>query len=171
MEAVIAKVEARLPLIFKDTQLGQVLTTLSSASTDVIWHHMKNIHMQATGSSSHVEETRGKYGSMAAANAAWSLHYERRVVQRCRRRSRLVGDATQGTPSEIVELFAELDNTKQHGFGATSNSVADEAGDVWYGARCYAVAYSEQARLVLDDWVANFRRLWAVAASTDSDSL
>ena len=97
MEAVMAKVEARLPLIFSDTQLGQVLTTVSPSAADVIWHHMKNSHMQATGSSSHVQETQGKYADMAAANAAWSRHYTQRMVQRCQRRSRLVKDATQGT--------------------------------------------------------------------------
>ena len=126
---------------------------------------MKNIHMQATGSSSHVGNTQAKYANMAAANAAWSQHYIKRVLRQCQKRSRLVEDATQGTTLEIIELFAELDNTRQHGFDATSSGVADEAGDVWYGARCYAVAYAEQARLVVNDWVANFRRASMMAAS------
>ena len=171
MEAVIAKVKARLPLTFRDTQLGMVLTALSSKSTDVIWCHMKNIHMQANGTSSHVGHTEGKYKNMAAANAAWSSHYARRMVQRCQRRSKLIDDATQSTASEVVELFAELDNAKQHGFAATSLGVADEAGDVWYGARCYAVAYSEQARLVIDDWIANFGQTSVVTTSSDGDSV
>ena len=135
MEAVIAKVEARLPLTFKDTQLGVVLTALSPEATNVVWHHMKNIHMQKNGTSSHVEHTRGKYEDMATANVAWSSHYARRMVKHCQRRSNLIGDATRSTASEVAELFAELDNAKQHGMAATSLGVADEAGDVWYGAR------------------------------------
>ena len=168
MEAVIAKVEMRLPLIFRDAQLGQVLTAVSPEATSVVWEHMKNIHMQATGSSSHIGETQGKYENMAVANAAWSLHYTKRVLQRCQKRSRLIEEATQGTTSEIIELFAELDNAKQHGFDATSLGVADEAGDVWYGARCYDIAYSEQTRLVFDDWVANLRHASEVAAPATS---
>ena len=171
MEAVIAKVEARLPLTFTDTQLGVVLRALSPEATNVVWHHMKNIHKQKHGTSSHVEHTQGKYEDMATANVAWSSHYARRMVQHCQRRSNLIGDAIRSTASEVVELFAELDNAKQHGMAATSLGVADEAGDVWYGARCYAVAYSEQARLAIDDWVANFKQSLAATTTSEGDSV
>ena len=60
-----------------------------------------------------------------------------------------------GTETEINELFAELDATRRYGFTNTAMAVADEAGDVWYGAQCYAVAYTEQAQRVLQGWKDN----------------
>ena len=57
-----------------------------------------------------------------------------------------------GTYAEIAELFEELDATQQQGFKDMAMAVADEAGDVWYGAQCYAVAYTEQAQRVLNGW-------------------
>ena len=120
--------------------------------------------MTSTGSSSHMDEVAGKYATMAEANAAWALHYEKRRATRCQRRNRLVQEATQATASEITELFAEFDHTRQHGFEAASLGVADEDGDVWYGARCYAVAYTEQAALAISTWRENFKRASLSAA-------
>ena len=89
---------------------------------------------------------------------------EQRRAARCQRRNRQAHDAIQATASEITELFAEFDHTRQHGFEAASLSVADEAGDVWYGARCYAVAYTEQAARAVGTWRANFKRESLAAA-------
>ena len=92
---------------------------------------------------------------MAASSAAWGVHYGKRLQSDCQRRNRLLNEAVLGTAAEITELFTELDATKQHGFKDTAMGVADEAGDVWYGAQCYAVAYTEQAQRVLHGWKAN----------------
>ena len=82
--------------------------------------------------------------SMATASTAWGVHYAQRLKHGCQRCNRLVGQTLTSTASEIDELFAELDNTPRLGFSATTARVADEAGDVWYGAQCYAAAYAEQ---------------------------
>ena len=62
-----------------------------------------------------------------------------------------------GTASEIIELFAELDGAKTEGFDTTAMAVADEAGDVWYGAKCYAIACTEQAARAMAGWKQNVR--------------
>ena len=79
-------------------------------------------------------------------------------------------DTIQSTASEITELFAELGHTRQHGFEAASLGVADEAGDVWYGARCYAVAYTEQAARAMSAWRANFKHA-LLSATVDRDGM
>jgi hypothetical protein len=66
-----------------------------------------------------------------------------------------VDDAVQGTASEMGELSAELKYTTEVGFDATAMAVADEARDVWYGAQCYAIAYTEQAGRALAGWKQN----------------
>ena len=58
----------------------------------------------------------------------------------------------QSTAMELNELYSELHNAKAVGFKLTKASVADEAGDVWYGVRCYATAYREQVQRVLTEW-------------------
>ena len=126
--------------------------------------------MASTGSSSHISETNGKYASIAEANAAWVSHYEQRRAARCQRRNRRAQDAIQATASEVTELFAEFDHTRQHGFEAASLSVADEAGDVWYGARCYAVAYTERAAQAVSTWRANFKHA-SLSAAVGHDGL
>ena len=158
MAAVISKCEERLPLTFGSptmVALGKVVTVMSAGATEAIWRHMKQQQVLATGSSSCISDVTGKYDSMAAASAAWGVHYGKRLQNDCQRRNRLMEDAVLGTAAEITELFAELDITKQHGFEYAAMGVADEAGDVWYGARCYAVAYTEQAQRVLYGWKAN----------------
>ena len=168
MEAVMAKCEERLPLTFGNARpgLGVVLAVVAPDATDIIWKLMKKLRVASTGSSSHIDEVTGKYANMAEANAAWSMHYEQRRVTQCQRRNRQVQDATNTTASEITELFAEFDHTKQHGFEAASLGVADEAGDVWYGARCYAIAYTEQTALAVHTWRKNFKH--AVSSATGS---
>ena len=41
------------------------------------------------------------------------------------------------------------------GSSGISARIADEAGDTWYGAQCYAVAYKEQVQRVLREWSSN----------------
>ena len=101
--------------------------------------------------------------SMATASAAWCVYYEQRLKQGCKRRNRLIEQALSSTASEIDELFAELDDTPRMGFSATAARVADEAGDVWYGAQCYAAAYAEKVQRVLTGWTYNMR-------ATDGDA-
>ena len=158
MEAVIRKCEERLPLTFGSPSmvaLGKVITVLSAEATDDMWRYMKQLRVQDTGSSSCILDVTGKYDSMAAASAAWGVHYGRRLQGDCQRRNRLLSEAVLGTSAEITELFEELDATQQRGFESTAMAVADEAGDVWYGAQCYAVAYTEQAQRVLRGWRGN----------------
>ena len=99
----------------------------------------------------------GKFGSMEQATKAWQEHYAQRLARGCQRRNRLIEDAMQSTASEMSELFAELAYTTKVGFNATAMAVADEAGDVWYGAQCYAIAYTEQAERALAGWQQNLR--------------
>ena len=158
MEAVLLKCEERLPLTFGGTAMvaqGRILTALSAGATDEIWRHMKQQRVLATGSSSCITDVTGRYDSMAAASAAWGVHYSQRLKANCQRRNRLLSEAVLGTEREISELFAELDAARQYGFTNTAMAVADEAGDVWYGAQCYAVAYTEQAQRVLQGWKSN----------------
>ena len=66
------------------------------------------------------------------------------------------------------ELFTELYNASRLciennetrnlaflGSSGISARIADEAGDTWYGAQCYAVAYKEQVQRVLREWSSN----------------
>ena len=132
-----------------------MITALSAGATDAIWRHVKQRRVLTTGSSSCITDVTGKYDSMATASAAWGVHYGKRLQSDCQRRTRLLNEAVLGTEAEINELFAELDATRRYGFENTAMSVADEAGDVWYGAQCYAVAYTEQAQRVLQGWKAD----------------
>ena len=61
----------------------------------------------------------------------------------------------QSTAMELNELYDELNNAKLVGFKISKAAVADEAGDVWYGVRCYATAYREQVQRVLAVWKHN----------------
>ena len=94
---------------------------------------------------------------MDTASAAWSTHYMQRLQQDCQRRNGLIEQALSSTASEIDELLVELDDTPLVGFSATAARVAGEAGDVWYGAQCYAAAYAEQVQRVLTGWAYNMR--------------
>ena len=95
--------------------------------------------------------------SMATASSAWGVHYEQRLKQSCQRRNRLIEQTLTTTASEIDELFAELDDTPRMGFSATAARVTGEAGDVWYGAQCYAAAYAEQVQRLFTGWTHNMR--------------
>ena len=57
-----------------------------------------------------------------------------------------IKETVMTTWSEMEELFIELDTMLQHSFGASAMAVADEAGDVWYGTRCYASSYQDHAQ-------------------------
>ena len=135
----------------------KVLRVLSAGATDAIWRHIKQSRVHDTGTSSCLSEVAGKFSDMGQATAAWHHHYAKRLVQGCQRRNRLMEEAIVGTASEINELFDELDYTKTTGFDATAMAVADEAGDVWYGAQCYAIAYTEQATCDVAGWKRNVR--------------
>ena len=89
MEAVMAKCEERLPFTFGNVRpgLGMVLSVVEPGATDALWKLIKKLRVASTGSSSHINETQGKYANMAEANAAWSVHYDRRRVARCQRRN------------------------------------------------------------------------------------
>ena len=145
------KCEERLPQIFGSTALGalgKVLCVLSSNAAAAIWRHVKVQQAAEKGSPTH-NVMPSTCDSMTAASAAWGMHYEQRLQQGCQRRNRLIEQALASTASEMIELFAELDVTTRSGFCATAVRVADEAEDVWYGAQCYAAAYTEQAQSVL----------------------
>ena len=94
---------------------------------------------------------------MAEASAAWGTHYAQRLRQGCQRWNRLIGQTLDRTASEVAELFAELDDAARLGVSATAARVADEAADIWYGAHCYAIAYTEQVQRVLTDWAHNMQ--------------
>ena len=166
VEAVMAKVEERLPLTFGvkhsvQTEAGQrqamykILYTISAGATNAIWRHENQSRVHDTGTSSCIGEVTGKFSDMEQATAAWHEHYAQRMTQGCQRRNRLIEEAVVGTASELSELFAELDYTTTAGFDATAMAVADEAGDVWYGAQCYARAYTEQAARAVAGWKDN----------------
>ena len=161
IEAVMAKVEERLPLTFggnpEHLAVYRVLHLLSDKATDDIWRHLKQARVDATGTSSSLGEVTGRFNSVEQATEAWQAHYARRLTQGCQRRNRLIDEAMRGTASEMVELFAELAHTTKVGFDTTAMAVADEAGDVWYGAQCYAIAYTEQAGRALTGWQQNLR--------------
>ena len=95
--------------------------------------------------------------TMAEASTAWGTHYAQRLQHGCQRRNRLIGQTIDSTASEVAELFAELDDAARLGVSATAARVADEAADVWYGAHCYAVAYTEQVQRVLTGWTHNMQ--------------
>ena len=155
--AVMNKCEERLPQIFGSTllgALGKVLCGLWTSAPAAIWSHVK-----AKQRAAHDPSVLGRHDSddMDAMGAAWAAHYRQRLQHGCQRRNRLIEQALCGTASEIDELFAEIDGTPQLGFSATAAGVADEAGDVWYGAQCYAAAYTEQVQRVLAGWAYNMR--------------
>ena len=153
--AVIEKCEARLPHIFGSTclaALGKILCVISSHAPAAIWRHVKRQQNAVGGSAVHA---RDGHDTMEMANAAWDDHYARRLRHGCQRRNRLIEQAFNSTASEIDELFAELDDAPHLGFSATAARVAGEAGDVWYGAHCYAIAYVEQVQRVLGGWASN----------------
>ena len=155
--AVIDKCEERLPQISGDSvlgNLGKVLCILHPNATTAIWHHVKIQQTAKAGSPTRVPNA---YDTMAKANLAWKVHYAQRLQQGCQRRNRLIDQTIDSTTSEIAELFMELDDAARLGVSATSARIEDEAGDVWYGAHCYAVAYTEQVQRVLRGWTRNMK--------------
>ena len=152
MEAVIIKVEEQLPLTFQNKKaLGGILQAIPDA-TDMIWKHTKNKRAQATDMSSCFDEVQGRFATIQQAQAYWTCHYEPRRENNCQRRNRITEDAIQSTAMELNELYSELNNAKTVGFKLSKTAVADEAGDVWYGVRCYATTYREQVQRVLTEW-------------------
>ena len=162
-EAVMRKCEERLPQSFGSTALGalgKVLCVLSSNVAIAIWRHVKIQQAAATGSSTHMPSM---CDNMAAVSAAWGMHYEQHLQHGCQRRNRLIEQTLARMASAMTELFAELDDTTHLGFSATTMRVADEAGDVWYGAQCYAAAYTEQVQRVFAGWTHSMRMCTATA--------
>ena len=135
----------------------KILHAISAGVTDAICRHVKQSRVHDTGTSSCISEVTGKFSDTEQATAAWHKHYAQRMAQGCQRRNRLIEQAVVGTASELSELFAELDYTATAGFDATAMAVADEAGDVWYGAQCYARAYTEQAARDVAGWKDNVK--------------
>ena len=124
-------------------------------ATDIVWQHMKSRRVNETGTSSCFADIKGMFATLRQANAAWYSHYEQRRVHGCQRRNRLISEAQKGVVSELNELYEEMERAKTEGFKHTKAAVADEAGDVWYGARAYAQAWREQAQRVLSGWRTN----------------
>ena len=154
--AVISRCEARLPQIFDNSvlgKLGKLLCIRYPSAATAIWHHVKVQQAAKAGSPTHVL---GKL-TMAEAGTAWDTHYAQRLQHGCQRRNRLIGQTIDSTTSEVAELFAELDDAARLGISATAARVADEAADVWYGAHCYAIAYTEQVQRVLTGWAHNMQ--------------
>ena len=73
--------------------------------------------------------------------------------ERCELRICTVSEALRGTQQELEELRAEVGRSEKEGLEATRLAVMDEAGDVWYGAQCYMVAYREQCQQAVGAWV------------------
>ena len=55
---------------------------------------------------------------------------------------------------------------RREGLAATRLAVMDEAGDVWYGARCYMVAYQEQCQRAIATWSGQAKRAGGEQART-----
>ena len=91
------------------------------------------------------------------------LEAPRRITPTVVRTGELQAQLPNPAASGIAELFTELVGAARLGISVTIVRVADEAGDAWYGAQCYAAAYTEQVRRVLEGWTNNMK---ASAADT-----
>ena len=179
VEAVIHKIVSRSPLTFVNPHLGTVLRVIAGRShghpardepTAVMWKAAKKQQTAMTGSSSYVTEVTGKFSSLQEATIAWQQHYEDR--KQCPLRNHTIADTLRGTCSEVTELKIEIDKAQQEGLAATRLAVMDEAGDVWYGAQCYIVAYKEQCQRAIMRWtqqVAYQASAQSASAQTDPD--
>ena len=63
-----------------------------------------------------------------------------------------MAETLRGTSQEVEELRNEVGRVRGGGLAATKLAVMDEAGDVWYGAQCYVVAYQEQRQRAVTTW-------------------
>ena len=171
--AVINKCEERLPQIFGNpagyqllAKLGRILCVLHpDTAADAIWKHVKTQQIARVDPPTLMLNPSH---NMDKANSEWETHYAKRVRQGCQRRDLHIYRTVYSTRQEMRELFTELYNasrlcienneTRNLGFlrsSGVSARIADEAGDTWYGAQCYAVAYKEQVQRVLREWSSN----------------
>ena len=171
--AVINKCEERLPQIFGNpdgncelANLGKILCVVyPDTAANAIWKHVKTQQIARMGTSTLVLNS---LDNMDKANSAWATHYEKRIRQGCQRRDLHIYRTVYSTRQEMRELFTELydasrlcidhNETRNLAFLGSSGisaRIADEAGDAWYGAQCYAVAYKEQVQWVLREWSSN----------------
>ena len=61
-------------------------------------------------------------------------------------------ETLRGTSQEVEELRNEVGRVQGGSLAATKLAVMDEAGDVWYGAQCYMVAYQEHLQRAITTW-------------------
>ena len=172
VEAVMLKIVSRTPLTFTadppfrgcPPQAWLLLSLIRDSSPDhqepgelasKIWKLVKEVRVAQTGSSSYVTEVSGRLKSMQEAMQAWQQHYKRR--DRCEMRTHTVSDALKDTQQELEELRVEVGRTEKVGLEATKLAVMDEAGDVWYGAQCYIMAYREQCQQAVGAWARKAR--------------
>ena len=78
--------------------------------------------------------------------------------EQCELRTCTVAETIRGTSREVEELREEVRRVQGEGLAATKLTVMDEAGDIWYGAQCYMVAYQEQRRTAITIWSGRVRQ-------------
>ena len=165
VEEVTMKAESRSPLTFSPWTLGKPQRGISlrviadslmkhqvgGEITMAIWNAIKKARTAQSGPSSYTTEVTGKFGSLYEAMEAWKIHYENR--DHCELRTRTMAETIRGTSLEVEELRKEVLRAHREGLAATKLAVMDEAGDVWYGAQCYMVAYQEQRQRAIVTWL------------------
>ena len=121
---------------------------------------IKKARTAQSGSSSYAAEVTGKFRTLHEAMGAWRIHYEMR--EHCELRTRTMAETIRGTSREVEELRKEVRRVQGEGLAAAKLAVMDEAGDVWYGAQCYMVAYQEQRQRAIATWLGQAKQAMTV---------
>ena len=182
VEAVMMKVESRSPLTFSPVTLGKPQVGISlrviadklmkhqggGEITRAIWDATKRARTAQSGSSAYTTEVTGKFGTLYHATEEWQIHYRKR--EHCELRTRTIAEAIRGTNQEVEELRKEVLRAHGEGLAATRLAVMDEAGDVWYGAQCYVVAYQEQCQRAIATWLGQAKQTMTSVAVEHEDT-
>ena len=161
IEAVITKIVRRTPLTFTNPSLGLLIRCAAPEAYPVIvkstWNQAKQKRKKQVGSSGYISEVTGEISSVTEDTARLSEHYQTRKDECCPLRNTNTDQTIRGTVSELEELIAieQVLRATTVGIADTRDDVMDEAGDTFYAAFCYTVAWKEQTSQSIRAWRAN----------------
>ena len=109
VEAVMMKVESRLPLTFSPSTLGRPQVGIAlrviadklmkhqsgGEITRAIWNATKRARIAQSGSSAYTTEVTGKFGSLYHATQEWQIHYRKR--EHCEMRTCTIAETIRST--------------------------------------------------------------------------
>ena len=103
----------------------------------------------------YISEITGEINSLAEGTARLSDHYQARKDECCPLRNTDTDQTTRGAASELEELIEQMLLATTVGMADSRDDVMDEAGDTFYGAFCYTVAWKEHTSRAVSEWRTN----------------